>query len=64
MPSLDEYEADQIAFEDTHNTSYVDLMGAYKRTLAMHDERMWQNRFDPNPTRAIGAPSTFFADFL
>ena len=61
VPSLDEYEPDHIAFEDTHNTSYVDLMGAYKRTLAMQDE-MWQNHFE-FLLLGYGAYLTF-SDFL
>jgi pyruvate,water dikinase len=61
VPSLDEYEPDHIAFEDTHNMSYVDLMGAYKRTLAMQDE-MWQNHFE-FLLLGYGAYLTF-SDFL
>jgi phosphohistidine swiveling domain-containing protein len=45
VPDLPEYERDEVAFTDVHNTSFYEVLNAYHRCLRMGDE-MWQNHFE------------------
>ncbi|MGA2925586.1 MAG: PEP-utilizing enzyme [Solirubrobacteraceae bacterium] len=45
VPSLSEYEPDEIAFGDERNTSFYELLDAYGRALRMLD-LMWQHHFE------------------
>ncbi len=44
VPSLDTYEADEIAFDD-RDTSFYRVLDAWSRTLRAH-ERMWQHHME------------------
>jgi pyruvate,water dikinase len=44
VPSLDEYEPDDVAFGD-QETSYCAVLDAYRRALRLHDV-MWQHHFE------------------
>ncbi|MGH2875281.1 MAG: PEP-utilizing enzyme, partial [Solirubrobacteraceae bacterium] len=45
VPDLPEYERDEVAFTDEHNTAFYELLDAYGRCLRMGD-LMWQNHFE------------------
>ena len=44
VPSLDEYEPDDVAFGD-QETSYCAVLDAYRQALRLHDV-MWQHHFE------------------
>jgi pyruvate, water dikinase len=45
VPSLPEYESDEVAFSDDRNTAFYELLDAYGRTLRLCD-LMWQHHFE------------------
>ena len=45
VPELPEYEPDEVIFDDTRNTSFIDVLDAYQRTLRLGD-LMWQQHFE------------------
>jgi len=57
VPDLPEYEPDEVMFEDGRNTSFVDVLDAYQRTLRLGD-LMWQRHFE-FLLLGYGAYSTF-----
>ena len=60
VPSLPEYEPDEIAFGEERNTSFYELLDAYGRALRLGD-LMWQHHFE-FLLLGYGAYATF-ADF-
>jgi pyruvate,water dikinase len=57
VPELPEYEPDEVMFEDGRNTSFIDVLDAYQRTLRLGDH-MWQRHFE-FLLLGYGAYSTF-----
>jgi len=45
VPDLPEYERDEVAFEEGHNTAFYEVLDAYGRCLRMGD-LMWQHHFE------------------
>ncbi len=45
VPDLPEYEPDEVAFGDEHNTAFYTVLDAYGRVLRMCD-LMWQHHFE------------------
>ena len=45
VPELPEYEPEEVIYDDTRNTSFIDVLDAYQRTLRLGD-LMWQQHFE------------------
>src|SRR5207248_7066709 len=45
VPDLPEYEPDQVMYDDSRNTAFVNVLDAYQRTLRLGD-LMWQAHFE------------------
>src|ERR1700716_358731 len=60
VPSLPEYEPDEVAFGEDRNTAFYEVLDAYTRVLRMGD-LMWQHHFE-FLLLGYGAYATF-ADF-
>ncbi len=60
VPTLPEYEPDEIAFEHDRNTAFYEVLDSYGRTLRLGD-LMWQHHFE-FLLLGYGAYATF-ADF-
>ena len=45
VPDLPEYESDEVMFDDSRNSAFIDLLDAFQRTLRL-GELMWQQHFE------------------
>jgi pyruvate, water dikinase len=45
VPDLPEYEPDEVMYDDSRNTAFVNVLEAYQRTLRLGD-LMWQAHFE------------------
>ena len=45
VAELPEYEADEVMFDDTRNSAFIDLLDGFQRTLRL-GELMWQQHFE------------------
>jgi len=45
VPEMPEYEADEVMFDDARNSTFIDVLESYQRTLRL-GELMWQQHFE------------------
>jgi pyruvate,water dikinase len=45
VPDMPEYESDEVMFDDARNSTFIDVLDAYQRTLRL-GELMWQQHFE------------------